>query len=69
VRPFAVSAERCGPSASSPTSRSADIPKEDSHHDLPIALSLMIVMGILPADTLDLPTAMAWGLAATMLTP
>ncbi len=31
----------------------ADLPKEGSHYDLPIALALMIVMGILPADALD----------------
>ena len=31
----------------------ADLPKEGSHFDLPIALSLMIAMSILPADALD----------------
>ena len=31
----------------------ADLPKEGSHYDLPIALALMVVMGILPADALD----------------
>ncbi|MFI4975213.1 MAG: YifB family Mg chelatase-like AAA ATPase, partial [Caulobacterales bacterium] len=31
----------------------ADLPKEGSHYDLPIALALMIVMGILPADAMD----------------
>ncbi len=31
----------------------ADLPKEGSHFDLPIALAMMIVMGILPADALD----------------
>src|SRR5271169_5342115 len=31
----------------------ADLPKEGSHYDLPIALALMMVMGILPADALD----------------
>ncbi len=31
----------------------ADLPKEGSHYDLPIALALMITMGILPADALD----------------
>jgi magnesium chelatase family protein len=31
----------------------ADLPKEGSHYDLPVALAMMIVMGILPADALD----------------
>ena len=31
----------------------ADLPKEGNHYDLPIALALMMVMGILPADALD----------------
>ncbi|MFI4935125.1 MAG: YifB family Mg chelatase-like AAA ATPase, partial [Caulobacterales bacterium] len=31
----------------------ADLPKEGNHYDLPIALALMQVMGILPADALD----------------
>jgi len=31
----------------------ADIPKEGSHYDLPIALALMGLMGILPPDALD----------------
>jgi magnesium chelatase family protein len=31
----------------------ADLPKEGSHYDLPIALALMMVMGILPSDALD----------------
>jgi len=31
----------------------ADLPKEGSHFDLPVALALMIAMGILPADALD----------------
>ena len=31
----------------------ADLPKEGSHYDLPIALALMMAMGILPADALD----------------
>ena len=31
----------------------ADLPKEGSHYDLPIALAMMVVMGILPADALD----------------
>src|SRR5580700_10670604 len=31
----------------------ADLPKEGSHYDVPIAMALMIAMGILPADALD----------------
>ncbi len=31
----------------------ADLPKEGSHFDLPIALALMVVMGIIPQDALD----------------
>ncbi|MDB5429356.1 MAG: family ATPase [Caulobacter sp.] len=31
----------------------ADLPKEGSHYDLPIALAILAAMGILPADTLD----------------
>ncbi|ESQ80888.1 YifB family Mg chelatase-like AAA ATPase [Asticcacaulis sp. YBE204] len=31
----------------------ADLPKEGSHYDLPIALALMVVMGVLPQDALD----------------
>jgi magnesium chelatase family protein len=31
----------------------ADLPKEGSHFDLPIALALMVAMGALPADTID----------------
>jgi magnesium chelatase family protein len=31
----------------------ADLPKEGSHYDLPIALTILSSMGILPADTLD----------------
>ena len=31
----------------------ADLPKEGTHYDLPIALALMIVMGIIPQDALD----------------
>jgi magnesium chelatase family protein len=31
----------------------ADLPKEGSHYDLPIALALMAAMGILPADVLE----------------
>jgi magnesium chelatase family protein len=30
----------------------ADLPKEGSHYDLPIALALMAAMGVLPADSL-----------------
>ena len=30
----------------------ADLPKEGSHYDLPIALALMAAMGVLPADAL-----------------
>ncbi|WP_374575105.1 YifB family Mg chelatase-like AAA ATPase [Phenylobacterium sp.] len=31
----------------------ADLPKEGSHYDLPIALALMASMGVIPADALD----------------
>lgn len=31
----------------------ADLPKEGTHYDLPIALALMAVMGIIPQDALD----------------
>ena len=31
----------------------ADLPKEGSHYDLPIALALMAAMGIIPPDALD----------------
>ena len=31
----------------------ADLPKEGSHYDLPIALALMAAMGVLPADSLS----------------
>ncbi len=31
----------------------ADLPKEGNHYDLPIALALMAVMGIIPQDALD----------------
>ena len=31
----------------------ADLPKEGNHYDLPIALALLTVMGILPQDSLD----------------
>ncbi|MGC6485346.1 MAG: YifB family Mg chelatase-like AAA ATPase [Candidatus Puniceispirillales bacterium] len=31
----------------------ADLAKEGSHYDLPIALGLMVAMGVLPADSLD----------------
>ena len=31
----------------------ADLPKEGSHYDLPIALGLMAAMGVLPADALQ----------------
>jgi magnesium chelatase family protein len=31
----------------------ADLPKEGSHFDLPIALALLAAMGVLPLDTLD----------------
>lgn len=31
----------------------ADLPKEGTHYDLPIALALMTVMGIIPQDALD----------------
>ncbi len=31
----------------------ADLPKEGNHYDLPIALAVMAVMGIIPQDSLD----------------
>src|SRR3546814_8713260 len=31
----------------------ADLPKEGSHYDLPIALALLAAMGVLPPDELD----------------
>ncbi|MGZ8370712.1 MAG: YifB family Mg chelatase-like AAA ATPase [Caulobacteraceae bacterium] len=31
----------------------ADLPKEGSHYDLPIALGIMAAMGVIPADALD----------------
>jgi magnesium chelatase family protein len=31
----------------------ADLPKEGTHYDLPIALALMAVMGVIPQDSLD----------------
>ncbi len=31
----------------------ADLPKEGSHYDLPIALAIMAAMGVLPLDALD----------------
>ena len=31
----------------------ADLPKEGSHYDLPIALGVMAAMGAIPADALD----------------
>ena len=31
----------------------ADVPKEGSHYDLPIALGIMASMGVIPADALD----------------
>ena len=31
----------------------ADLPKEGSHYDLPIALALMAAIGAIPADALD----------------
>ncbi|MGA0603600.1 YifB family Mg chelatase-like AAA ATPase [Caulobacter sp. KR2-114] len=31
----------------------ADLPKEGNHFDLPIALALLILLGVLPADALD----------------
>ncbi len=31
----------------------ADLPKEGTHYDLPIALALLVVMGIIPQDALD----------------
>lgn len=31
----------------------ADVPKEGSHFDLPIALGMMVAMGVLPADVAD----------------
>ena len=31
----------------------ADLPKEGAHFDLPIAMAVLLAMGVLPADTLD----------------
>ncbi|MGZ3298377.1 MAG: magnesium chelatase domain-containing protein, partial [Asticcacaulis sp.] len=31
----------------------ADLPKEGTHFDLPIALALMVLMGVIPQDALD----------------
>jgi magnesium chelatase family protein len=31
----------------------ADLPKEGSHYDLPIALAIMAAMGVIPQDALD----------------
>ncbi|HWW26481.1 MAG TPA: magnesium chelatase domain-containing protein, partial [Caulobacter sp.] len=31
----------------------ADLPKEGSHYDLPIALAVMAAMGVIPIDALD----------------
>ena len=31
----------------------ADLPKEGSHYDLPIALAVMAAMGVIPPDALD----------------
>src|SRR5687768_17610081 len=31
----------------------ADLAKEGSHFDLPIALGLLVIMGVLPADTIE----------------
>ena len=31
----------------------ADLAKEGAHYDLPIALALMVAMGVLPSDCLD----------------
>ena len=31
----------------------ADLPKEGSHYDLPIALALMVALGAIPGDALD----------------
>ncbi|PXA84705.1 AAA family ATPase, partial [Caulobacter sp. D4A] len=31
----------------------ADLPKEGTHYDLPIALAVLAVMGVVPADALD----------------
>ena len=31
----------------------ADLPKEGSHYDLPIALAIMAAMGIIPPDVLE----------------
>jgi len=36
----------------------ADLPKEGSHYDLPIALALMVAMGVLPGDSLSRYTAL-----------
>src|SRR6056300_1296090 len=31
----------------------ADIPKEGAHFDLPIAMGILLAMGVVPADSLD----------------
>ncbi len=36
----------------------ADLPKEGSHYDLPIALGLMVALGVLPGDSLSRYTAL-----------
>src|SRR5512146_1348920 len=36
----------------------ADLPKEGSHYDLPIALGLLVAMGVLPADEIEGFTAL-----------
>ena len=36
----------------------ADLPKEGSHFDLPIALGLLVVMGVVPADVMSGFTAL-----------
>ena len=43
---------RCRQSGSRSISRPADLPKEGSHYDLPIALGVMAAIGAIPADAL-----------------
>src|SRR5262249_9126046 len=44
---------RCRPGASPSNLAPADLPKEGSHYDLPIALGLMAAIGAIPTDALS----------------
>jgi magnesium chelatase family protein len=44
---------RCQPAAITVNLAPADLPKEGSHYDLPIALGLMAAIGAIPADALS----------------